>query len=266
MDGVVTEGYSSVDESMITGEPSPPAKKRATTSSAPPSTRHGSFRFKATKVGRDTVLSQIIRMVEEAQGTKAPIQRLADQVAAVFVPIVIGLAILTFLAWYFLGPQPAFIMALLNFISVLIIACPCAMGLATPTAIMVGTGKGAENGILIKGGESLENAYQMNTIVLDKTGTITEGRALARRRGRPCRASRKRKSFILPASAEKNSEHPLGAAIVTGRERRETSPLSGATKFDSLPGKGIVAEVDGRIVMVGNAKLHGGRGRRLWTT
>ena len=213
----------------------------------------GSFKFKATKVGRDTVLSQIIKMVEEAQGTKAPIQRLADQVAAVFVPIVIGLAILTFLAWYFFGPQPAFIMALLNFISVLIIACPCAMGLATPTAIMVGTGKGAENGILIKGGESLENAYKVNTIVLDKTGTITRG-APSLVDVVPMPGFTQDEIIRFAASAEQGSEHPLGSAIVIGAKDRNIQ-LSSATKFDALPGKGIVAEVDGRIVMIGNAKL-----------
>ena len=185
----------------------------------------GSFRFKATKVGRDTVLSQIIKMVEEAQGTKAPIQRLADQVAAVFVPIVIGLAILTFLAWYFLGPQPAFIMALLNFISVLIIACPCAMGLATPTAIMVGTGKGAENGILIKGGESLENAYKVNTIVLDKTGTITRGApSLVDVVALP--GFTQEEIIHFTASAEQNSEHPLGSAIVIGAKDRDDAIIS----------------------------------------
>ena len=253
VDGVVTEGYSSVDESMITGEPIPASKKAGDSVIGATINKTGSFRFKATKVGRDTVLSQIIKMVEEAQGTKAPIQRLADQVAAVFVPIVIGLAILTFLAWYFLGPQPAFIMALLNFISVLIIACPCAMGLATPTAIMVGTGKGAENGILIKGGESLENAYKVNTIVLDKTGTITRGApSLVDVVALPGFTQDEIVRFA--ASAEQTSEHPLGSAIVIGAKDRNIR-LSAATKFDALPGKGIVAEIDGRIVMIGNSKL-----------
>ena len=253
VDGVVTEGYSSVDESMITGEPIPTTKKAGDSVIGATINKTGSFRFKATKVGRDTVLSQIIKMVEEAQGTKAPIQRLADQVAAVFVPIVIGLAILTFLAWYFFGPQPAFIMALLNFISVLIIACPCAMGLATPTAIMVGTGKGAENGILIKGGESLENAYKVNTIVLDKTGTITRG-APSLVDVVPLPGFTQEEIIHLAASAEQNSEHPLGSAIVIGAKDHAV-PLSRATKFDALPGKGIVAEIDSRIVMIGNSKL-----------
>jgi len=199
------------------------------------------------------VLSQIIRMVEEAQGSKAPIQRMADKVAAVFVPAVIGIAILTFLAWYFFGSQPSFLNALLNFISVLIIACPCAMGLATPTAIMVGTGKGAENGILIKGGESLESAYKINAIVLDKTGTITKGEpslvAVV-----PASGFTEDEVLRLAASAERKSEHPLGGAIVKGAETQRLS-LASPTKFDALTGRGIVAEVDGRIVMVGNAHL-----------
>jgi Cu+-exporting ATPase len=253
VDGVVTDGYSSVDESMITGEPIPASKKAGDSVIGATINKTGSFRFRATKVGRDTMLSQIIKMVEEAQGTKAPIQRLADRVAAVFVPIVIGLAILTFLAWYFLGPQPAFLMALLNFISVLIIACPCAMGLATPTAIMVGTGKGAQHGILIKGGESLENAYRINTIVLDKTGTITKGEP-SLVDVVPMAGFTEQEVVRFAGSAEKGSEHPLGDAIVKGARAREI-PLSDATKFDAVPGKGIVAEVDGRIVMAGNAKL-----------
>lgn len=253
VDGVVVEGYSAVDESMVTGESIPVSKKESDNVIGATINKTGSFKFKATKVGRDTVLSQIIRMVEEAQGSKAPIQRLADQVAAVFVPIVIGIAILTFLAWYFLGPQPSFLMALLNFISVLIIACPCAMGLATPTAIMVGTGKGAEHGILIKGGESLENAYKIDAIVLDKTGTITKGEPeLVAVVPQPDFTEKDLLHFA--ASAEKSSEHPLGEAIVKGAEKRGV-PLSNATKFDSLTGRGIVAEIDGRIIYVGNAKL-----------
>jgi Cu+-exporting ATPase len=253
VDGVVVDGYSTVDESMITGESIPSGKREGDNVIGATINGNGSFRFRATKVGRDTVLSQIIRLVEEAQGSKAPIQRLADQVAAVFVPVVIGIAIVTFLAWYFLGPQPSFLNAMLNFISVLIIACPCAMGLATPTAIMVGTGKGAENGILIKGGESLENAYQINAVVLDKTGTITKGEpslvAVA-----PAPGFTEEDVLRFAASAEKNSEHPLGGAIVRGAEARKVA-LTTPTKFDSLPGKGIVAEIDGHIVLVGNGHL-----------
>ncbi|HUL61806.1 MAG TPA: heavy metal translocating P-type ATPase, partial [Methanocella sp.] len=253
VDGVVTGGYSTVDESMITGESIPAGKREGDNVIGATINGNGSFRFRATKVGRDTVLSQIIRMVEEAQGSKAPIQRLADQVAAVFVPVVIGIAAIAFLAWYFLGPQPSFLNAMLNFISVLIIACPCAMGLATPTAIMVGTGKGAENGILIKGGESLENAYKINAIVLDKTGTITKGEpSLVDVVPAPGLAEA---DVLRPAaSAERTSEHPLGGAVVRGAETRKV-PITAPAKFDALPGKGIVAEVDGRIVMVGNAHL-----------
>ncbi|MCD1294386.1 copper-translocating P-type ATPase [Methanocella sp. CWC-04] len=253
VDGVVTEGYSAVDESMITGEPIPVSKKEGDTVIGATINKTGSFKFRATKIGRDTVLSQIIKMVEEAQGSKAPIQRLADKVAGVFVPIVIFLAILTFLAWYYLGPKPAFLLAMLNFISVLIIACPCAMGLATPTAIMVGTGKGAEYGILIKGGESLESAYKIDTIVLDKTGTITKGKpSLVDVVSQPGFAEEE--IIRLAASAEKGSEHPLGAAIVNGAGERGI-PIKDPERFDALPGKGIIAMVDGRVVMAGNAKL-----------
>ena len=253
VDGTVTEGYSSVDESMITGEPIPASKKPGDSVIGATINRTGSFRFRATKVGKDTVLSQIIRLVEEAQGTKAPIQRLADKVASVFVPVVIGLAALTFLAWYFLGPQPSFLLALLNFISVLIIACPCAMGLATPTAIMVGTGKGAQYGILIKGGESLENAYRINAIVLDKTGTITRGEpSLTDTIAMPGFTRQELIRFV--GSAEVGSEHPIGEAIVRGA-RSEGADLPAATKFEAVPGKGVVAEVDGHIVMAGNDKL-----------
>ena len=253
VDGVVVDGYSAVDESMVTGESIPVSKKESDNVIGATINKTGSFKFKATKVGRDTVLSQIIRMVEQAQGSKAPIQRLADQVAAVFVPVVIAIAILTFLAWYFLGPQPAFLVALLNFISVLINACPCAMGLATPTAIMVGTGTGAEHGILIKGGESLESAYKINSIVLDKTGTITRGEpelvAVV-----PQPGFTEQDLLRLAASAEQGSEHPLGEAIVRGATGRGLG-LTGPSKFDSLTGRGIVAEVDKALVFVGNARL-----------
>jgi Cu+-exporting ATPase len=253
VDGVVTEGYSAVDESMITGESIPAGKKEGDNVIGATLNKTGSFKFRAARVGKDTVLFQIIRMVEEAQGSKAPIQRLADRVASVFVPVVIGIAILTFLAWYFLGPQPAFLVAMLNFISVLIIACPCAMGLATPTAIMVGTGKGAENGILIKGGESLESAHRIDTVVLDKTGTITKGEPSLVDVA-PAGGPGADELLHLAASAEKGSEHPLGEAVVRGAEARNV-PVSTATKFDALPGKGIVAEVDGKIVLVGNIRL-----------
>lgn len=253
VDGVVTDGYSAVDESMITGEPIPAEKKSGDNVIGATINKTGSFRFRATKVGKETVLSQIIRMVEEAQGTKAPIQRLADRVAGVFVPIVIGIAVITFLAWYYLGPKPAFIFAMLNFIAVLIIACPCAMGLATPTAIMVGTGKGAQNGILIKGGESLESAYRINTIVLDKTGTITKGEpSLVDIIALP--GFTEEDVLYYAASAEKSSEHPLGSALVHGANARKVR-LADVSRFDALPGRGIVAIVDDMVVLAGNARL-----------
>ena len=175
VDGRVVSGGSAVDESMITGESIPVTKREGDEVIGATMNTSGSFRFEATKVGEDTALRQIMRMVEEAQGSKAPIQRLADRISAVFVPAVIGVAAVTFLIWLLFGPEPALTFALLNTVAVLIIACPCAMGLATPTSIMVGTGKGAESGILIKGGEALEGAHKLDTVVLDKTGTLTRG-------------------------------------------------------------------------------------------
>ena len=174
-DGMVEDGHSSVDESMLTGESLPIAKEAASEVFAGTINASGSFTFRATSVGSETALAQIIRLVEEAQGSKAPIQRFADKVASIFVPVVMVIAGLTFAVWYFAVPDPSFSRALLNFVSVLIIACPCAMGLATPTAVMVGTGLGAEQGILIKGGESLERACALTTVIFDKTGTLTRG-------------------------------------------------------------------------------------------
>ena len=175
VDGIVREGYSSVDESMVTGESLPVEKKSGDTVIGATINKTGTFKFEATKVGKDTVLAQIVRLVQEAQGSKPPIARMVDVIASYFVPVVISIAIITFIVWYFFGPHPALTYAFLNFVAVLIIACPCALGLATPTSIMVGTGKGAENGILIRGAEALETAHQLNTIVLDKTGTLTKG-------------------------------------------------------------------------------------------
>ena len=175
VDGIVKEGYSSVDESMVTGESLPVEKKSGDSVIGATINKTGTFKFEATKVGKDTVLSQIVRLVQEAQGSKPPIARMVDVIASYFVPVVISIAIVTFIVWYFFGPHPALTYAFLNFVAVLIIACPCALGLATPTSIMVGTGKGAENGILIRGAEALETAHQLNTIVLDKTGTLTKG-------------------------------------------------------------------------------------------
>ena len=222
----------------------------------------GAFRFEATKVGKDTVLAQIIRLVEEAQGSKAPIQRVADYVASIFVPTVIGVAILTLITWWVLGPTPAFLFGLLNFVAVLIIACPCALGLATPTAIMVGTGKGAEHGILIRSGESLETAHKIRTIVFDKTGTLTKGEPevtdiVSHQPSTPPLgrvAISQQQMLRLAASLERGSEHPLGEAVVN-RAKSEGMALSDAEGFEAVPGCGVRGKVDGHAVLLGNAKL-----------
>ena len=258
VDGIVTKGKSAVDESMITGESMPVKKENGAEVIGATINKTGSFEFQATKVGKNTALAQIIRLVQEAQGSKAPIQRLADVIAGYFVPIVISIAILTFVAWFDFGPKPALTFALLNFVAVMIIACPCALGLATPTAVMVGTGKGAENGILIKGGESLETAHKVTTIVFDKTGTLTKGEpdvtniiALA-----PLSEDDVLK---FAAAAERSSEHPLGEAIV--RKARESAfILPEAKNFRALEGLGIEAEIDDRRVLIGNEKLMEQRG------
>ena len=265
VDGVVLEGSSSIDESMISGEPIPAVKKPGDTVIGATINRTGSFRFKATLVGKDSTLAQIIKMVEQAQGGKPPIARLADLVASYFVPIVIVIAALTFAIWYFLGPEPSFTYALLNFIAVLIIACPCAMGLATPTSIMVGTGKGAENGILIRGGESLETAHKLNVVVLDKTGTLTKGEpSLTDIVTIPGTAGHKgpdgEKALLFYASsAEGGSEHPVGEAIVKGARDRGIEPAK-AEGFEAIPGHGISAKIDGRTVLIGNRKFLNDRG------
>ncbi|MEK7853993.1 MAG: copper-translocating P-type ATPase, partial [candidate division NC10 bacterium] len=253
VDGVVREGYSAVDESMITGESLPVEKRKGDPVIGATLNKTGTFRFEATKVGKDTVLAQIIRLVEEAQGSKAPIQRMADRVAGVFVPIVIGIAVATFLSWWWLGPAPSALFGLLSFVAVLIIACPCALGLATPTAIMVGTGKGAEHGILIRGGESLETAHRLTAVVFDKTGTLTEGKPsvtdLVARDGLD-----EAGLLALAASLEKGSEHPLGEAIVREAEGRGLT-LSAAGAFEALPGRGVRGEVAGRKVLLGNDRM-----------
>jgi len=212
-------------------------------------------------VGKDTALAHIIRMVEEAQGSKAPIQRLADVIASYFVPTVIGIAIATFIIWYFLGPAPAFTFALLNFVAVLIIACPCALGLATPTAIMVGTGKGAENGVLIRSAEALERSHKISTVLLDKTGTLT--------RGEPkvtdiisVPSSSQEEILQLAASAEHGSEHPLGEAIVKAASEKKLK-LSPASDFNAVPGHGIEALVEGKKLLLGNLKLIKNKGLSL---
>ncbi|MFC2017799.1 heavy metal translocating P-type ATPase [Chloroflexota bacterium] len=253
VDGVIGEGYSSIDESMITGESIPVDKKAGDEVIGGTINKTGSFRFEATKVGKDTTLSQIVRLVEEAQGSKAPIQRLADVIASYFVPIVIGIATITFVIWYFVGPDPALTYALINFVAVLIIACPCALGLATPTAIMVGTGKGAEHGILIRSAEALERSHQINTVMLDKTGTLTQG--TPRVTGIIAAPSSSREEVLrLAASAEHGSEHPLGEAIVKASQEQSLQ-LSPASDFKAIPGHGIEALVEGKRLILGNMKL-----------
>ncbi len=251
VDGIVIEGLTSIDESMLTGESIPVEKKQGDKVYAASINKNGSIRFKATKVGSDTALAQIIKLVEEAQGTKAPIAQMADIVSGYFVPIVFVIAVVASLAWLLSGQSVVF--ALKIFISVLVIACPCALGLATPTAIMVGTGKGAENGILIKGGEALETTHKINTIVFDKTGTITEGKPevtdIVTTGG-----ITKQRLLQLAASAEKGSEHPLGEAIVRGAEQENIEVLK-LDHFEAIPGYGIQVQVEGNKVLLGNKKL-----------
>ncbi|HWB59264.1 MAG TPA: heavy metal translocating P-type ATPase, partial [Chthoniobacteraceae bacterium] len=249
VDGEVLDGASAVDESMLTGEPMPAGKKAGDTVIGATINKTGAFRFRATKVGAETVLQQIVRTVREAQGSKAPIQRLADTIAGWFVPAVILIAILAAALWLVFAPhQPA--LALIVFVSVLIIACPCALGLATPTAIMVGTGAGARRGILIKNAAALETAHRLTTIVLDKTGTITEGRpAVADILPQGITAN---ELLRLAASAEANSEHALGSAIVEAARSRGLTPAR-AENFASSPGRGIKAMVEGRALIAGNA-------------
>jgi len=253
VDGIVKDGKSFVDESMITGESIPVEKKTGDEVIGATINKSGSFKFEATKVGKDTALAQIIKLVQEAQGSKAPIQRLADVISGYFVPVVISIAILTFIIWYIFGPNPALTFALLNFVAVMIIACPCALGLATPTAIMVGTGKGAEKGILIKGGESLETAHKINTIVFDKTGTLTKGEPEVTDIIPLDKLSTKEILFYA-GSAEKKSEHPLGEAIVR-KAVEEKIELKDSLGFNSIAGFGIEAKIDGRDVLLGNQKM-----------
>ncbi|MGD0337272.1 MAG: heavy metal translocating P-type ATPase [Bacteroidota bacterium] len=250
VDGEIIEGYSSVDESMITGESLPVEKTVGSTVIGATINKTGSFKFKAMKIGKDTMLAHIVKLVEEAQGSKAPIQRLADKIAAVFVPAVIGIAVLAFIGWFFFGPPPSITTALINFVAVLIIACPCALGLATPTAIMVGTGNGAEHGVLIKGGESLEIAYKVTTVVLDKTGTITKGTPEVT----DCIAFDNFTSndlLQLAASVEQRSEHPLGESIVNHAHNNKIAFLE-PESFFSITGEGVTAVVAGKSVAVGN--------------
>ncbi|MCY7376334.1 MAG: heavy metal translocating P-type ATPase [Pyrinomonadaceae bacterium] len=254
VDGVLVEGGSAIDESMLTGESLPVEKKTGDEVFGATINKTGAFQFKATKVGKDTALQQIVKLVQEAQGSKPPIAKLADQISGIFTPVVICIAIATFVIWFVAAsPEVRFTMALVNFVSVLIIACPCALGLATPTAIMVGTGKGAENGILIKGGDSLETAHKLNTVVLDKTGTIT--------RGEPSLTDvvtadgfAENDFLKIVASAEKQSEHPLAAAIVRGAEARNLE-FEKVENFNALEGRGIEAKVSGKNLLLGNLRL-----------
>lgn len=251
VDGVVLEGHTAIDESMLTGESMPIDKKSGDKVYAASINKNGMIQFKATKVGGDTALAQIIKLVEDAQGSKAPIAQMADIVSGYFVPIVCLIAVIAFSAWLIAGQSLVF--ALTIFISVLVIACPCALGLATPTAIMVGTGKGAEYGILIKGGEALETTHKINTIVFDKTGTITEGKPEVTDIITTSNISRER-LLQLAASGEKGSEHPLGEAIVRGAEKEKLEFLK-VNNFEAIPGYGIEVEIDGTNTLIGNRKL-----------
>ncbi|MGD2246085.1 MAG: heavy metal translocating P-type ATPase [Candidatus Aminicenantes bacterium] len=253
VDGVIQEGKSTVDESMITGESMPVQKQAGNEVIGATINKTGSFRFQAKKVGKNTALAQIVKLVQDAQGSKAPIQRLADVIAGYFVPIVISIAIATFVIWFSFGPTPALTFALLNFVAVMIIACPCALGLATPTAVMVGTGKGAENGILIKGGESLETAHKLTTIVFDKTGTLTKGEPEVTDIV-PLNSHSETEILKFAASAERASEHPLGEAIIKMAEERKVNLLD-AKQFNAVEGHGIEAIVEGIPVLLGNLKL-----------
>lgn len=251
VDGEVIEGYTSVDESMLTGESIPVEKHVGDKVIGASINKHGSIKFRATKVGGDTALAQIIKLVEDAQGSKAPIAKMADIVSGYFVPIVFVIAVLASLAWFISGESAVF--SLTIFISILVIACPCALGLATPTAIMVGTGKGAEYGILIKGGEALETTHKIDTIVFDKTGTITEGKPEVTDII-PSGEIGREKLLQLAASAEKGSEHPLGEAIVKGAEK-ENLDLLNVDKFTAIPGHGIEVQIEGKDILLGNRKL-----------
>ena len=254
VDGVVLEGTSSVDESIVTGEPIPVEKAEGSRVTGGTVNGTGGFEMRAERVGSDTLLAQIVRMVSEAQRSRAPIQRLADVVASYFVPAVFSVAVITFLLWSLLGPEPRLAYALVNAVAVLIIACPCALGLATPMSIMVGTGRGATAGVLIKNAEALEILEKVDTLLVDKTGTLTEGKT---RLSAVETASANNESEILrlAAALEKASEHPLAAAIVVGAARKKGLELPEAQNFQSLTGKGVTGTVEGRRVALGNRSL-----------
>jgi len=263
VDGVVIDGFSAVDESMLTGESLPVEKTIGDEVVGATLNKHGALKFEATKIGKHTVLSQIIKLVEEAQGSKAPIQRIADRVSAIFVPAVVFIALITYLIWQFAvtsapGPESSqFARAMLNAVAVLLIACPCAMGLATPTAVMVSSGRGASSGILYKSGEALERAGNITTVVLDKTGTITKGQpSLTDIHLIQTSSGNYSEDWILKmaASVENRSEHPLGNAVVTRAKERNLT-LSEPVKFQTIVGKGVIAEVDEQLVIVGSTAL-----------
>ncbi|MBI3486202.1 copper-translocating P-type ATPase [Candidatus Daviesbacteria bacterium] len=253
VDGIVESGESSVDESMLTGESIPVDKAKGDSVVGATINKSGTFTYKATKVGSDTMLAQIIRLVQEAQGSKAPIQRIADLISSYFVPAVLMLAILTFVIWYDFGSASALLFAILNTVAVLIIACPCAMGLATPTAIMVGTGKGAENGILIKDAESLETAHKINTIIFDKTGTLTKGKPEVTDIITINKIN-KNEVLKLAGSIEKGSEHSLAEAIVQEAEAQKLE-LESVSKFKAIAGHGVEGVVDSKQIFLGNRRL-----------
>ncbi len=253
VDGLVREGHSAVDESMLTGESLPVEKSPGASVVGASLNKTGMFVFEATRVGKETVLAQIIQLVESAQGSKAPIQRLADKIAGVFVPIVVGVAAVTFAVWYAIGPEPAFTYALSNFMAVLLIACPCALGLATPTAIMVGTGRGAEQGILIKSAESLETAHRIQTVIFDKTGTLTRGEPVVTEVVAVDGVG-KTEVIRLAAAAEWGSEHPLGQAIVD-KAQEDAIAVAPGEDFEAFPGHGVQAHVEGALVRLGTRQF-----------
>jgi len=255
VDGVVVEGRSAVDESMLTGESLPVSKKQGDEVIGATLNKTGAFKFRATKVGKDTALAQIVKMVQDAQNSKAPIARLADTISGYFVPIVMILAVWTFVIWFVIGPQPQLVYALVTSVTVLIIACPCALGLATPMSLMVGIGKGAEHGILIRSGEALQTARAIQTVVLDKTGTITKGKPeLTDVILTNSMNGNSHQLLRLVASVEKVSEHPLAQAIVDGAQARKLE-LTDVQDFEAIPGHGVSAKVEGRNILIGNLKL-----------
>lgn len=255
VDGVIVEGSSAVDESMLTGESLPVSKKQGDEVIGATLNKTGAFKFRATKVGKDTALAQIVKMVQDAQNSKAPIARLADTISGYFVPIVMILAVWTFVIWFVIGPQPQLVYALVTSVTVLIIACPCALGLATPMSLMVGIGKGAEHGILIRSGEALQTARAIQTVVLDKTGTITKGKPeLTDVILTNSMNGNSHQLLRLVASVEKVSEHPLAQAIVDGAQARKLE-LTDVQDFEAIPGHGVSAKVEGRNILIGNLKL-----------